>query len=95
MELTDLLACALQAVGRIAIPPEKIREVIGGRAKQLKAYNLCDGKKSLKEIARKAKIDRGNLSRTTQRWIEHGIVFSLGEGREARLLRIYPLPKPD
>ena len=95
MELTDILECALQVMGRIAMPPEKIREVIGNRTKHIKAYNLCDGTNTLSDIAKKARIDQGNLSRTTRRWIEHGIVFSIGEGREGRLLHLYPLPKKE
>ncbi len=95
MELNDFLDCALQVIARIGLPPEKIREVIGNRAKHIKAYNLCDGKNPLNHIAKKARIDQGNLSRTTRRWIEQGIMFSIGTGREARLLHIYPLPKKE
>jgi hypothetical protein len=95
MEIVDLLKCAIQVIAKVAMPPEKIREVIGDRKKQLKAYNLCDGMNSLVQIAKKAKIDQGNFSRTASRWIEHGIIFSVGEGSEKRLLHVYPLPKKD
>ena len=95
MELNDLLRCTLQVIARVAMPPEKIREVIGDRKKQLKAYNLCDGNNTLGEIAKKAKVDQGNFSRTASRWIEHGIIFSVSEGSEKRLLHLYPLPKND
>ena len=95
VELTDFLDCALQVIGRIAMPPETIREVIGNRAKLVKAYNLCDGRNTLSEIAKRSRVDLGNLSRTTRRWIQHGIVFSVGEGRENRLLHIYPLRGKD
>ena len=96
MEIKDLLGCALQIIGRIAIPPATVREVIGqAKKKQLKAYNLCDGTRTAREIAKKAKIDEGNFSRTAQRWIERGIVFSLADGAEKRLLHIYPLPEDE
>src|ERR1700676_1057327 len=94
MELNDLLRCTLQVMARIAMPPEKIREAIGEeKKKQLKAYNLCDGKNTIGEIAKKAKINQGNFSKTGQRWLEQGIVFSVGEGREKRLLHLYPISK--
>ena len=93
MELDDLLRCTLQVIAKVAMPPEKIREVIGDRKKQLKAYNLCDGKNTTIEIAKKARVDQGNFSRTATRWIEHGIVFSVGKGLDKRLLHLYPLPK--
>jgi hypothetical protein len=95
MELADFLGCALQVIGRVAMPPEKIRKVIGNRPKHMNAFNLCNGKNTLVEIAKKARIDQGNLSRTTNRWLEQGIIFSIGEGKESRLLHIYPLPKKD
>ena len=93
MELNDFLNCTLQVIARVAMPPDKIREVIGDRAKQLKAYNLCDGTNTLGEIAKKARIDQGNFSRTSTRWIEQGILFSVGQGNDRRLLHLYPLPK--
>lgn len=100
MELNDLLGCALQMIARVAMPAEKVYEIInsgksGRKKKQLKAYNLCDGTKSLTEIAKKAGIKQGNLSRTAKRWIQSGIMFSLREGQETRLLHLYPLPKQE
>ena len=93
MELNDLLACTLQVIAGVAMPPEKIREIIGDGEKQLKAYNLCDGKNTVGEIAKKAKINQGNFSRTASRWIEHGIIFSVTDGTEKHLLHLFPLPK--
>lgn len=91
METNDLLACLLQVLGRTAMPPSEVRRVTGDRAKQLKAFNLCDGSNTLMEIGRKARIDSGNLSRSVARWREHGIVFLIGTGNQARYLHIYPL----
>lgn len=92
MESNDLLECALQVLARIAIPPEKVREIIGeGKKKHINAYNLCDGKTTLSDIARKAHLNQGNLSRTTTRWVEQGILFAIGEGPAKRFLHMYPL----
>lgn len=95
METNDLLACLLQVVARTAIPPREVRRIVGTRSKQLKAFNLCDGSNTLAEIAKKTRIDRGNLSRAAARWREHGIVFLVGTGNDARYLHIYPLSRKD
>ena len=58
----------------------------------LLAYNLCDGTKTQQEIARAAKLDTGNFSRTVGRWIEAGIVFRVESGDKDTLLHIYPIP---
>jgi hypothetical protein len=92
MEINDLLRCALQVLGQAAVPVDRVREVVGNGKKQVKAFNLCDGNLNQSEIAKKCKMDPGNLSRTFARWKENGILFVLGEGRAATFLHIYPLP---
>ena len=51
--------------------------------KQLRAFNLADGSRSQNDIARQAKVDQGNFSRTTARWVENGVAFWIGEGKDA------------
>jgi hypothetical protein len=67
MEEADLLRCLVQVIGRATIPPMEVLSVVGKRKKQIKAFNLCDGSRTLRNIARKSKINQGNLSRTTTR----------------------------
>jgi hypothetical protein len=100
--LHDLLRCAIQVVGRIAMRPEQVGEVLAAKvlaakvaAKQLKAYNLCDGTKTQGEVAKAAGLDAGNFSRTASRWVNSGVLFKIGSGRDARLLHLYPLAKSD
>ena len=88
----QLLRCLVHIIGRAAMPQEKVLEVVGRGAKQIEAFNLCDGKLSQKEVCKETGIDAGNLSRTFTRWVENGIAFWIGEGQAARLLHIYPLP---
>ncbi len=95
MEINEFLPCLLEILGRSAIPPSQVRRIIGDGSKQLKAFNLCDGSNSLTDIAKKAQLDAGNLSRTLARWREHGIVFLIESAKGARYLRIYPLAKGD
>src|SRR5688572_17504367 len=59
--------------------------------KQLRAFNMCDGAKGQADIAKALKLDSGNFSRTVSRWIDEGILFRLGEGRDARLADVEQL----
>ena len=93
MEDKDLLRCLLHAVGRIAIPHNEVRAQIGKGKNRIKAFNLFDGHNTITEVARKTKIDGGNLSRAASDWVENGIAFWVGQGDDARLLHIYPIPE--
>jgi len=94
--VADLLKCAIQVLGRIAIPPERVREVVGARGKkQIRAFNLFDGTRTMAEVAKKAKIDQGNLSRTVGRWVANGFAYWIGAGNESRLLHVYPIAETE
>jgi len=88
--LEQLLECLIQVIGRAAVPMEKVQEIVGVGTKQIKAFNLLDGKTKLGDVAKKTKLDRGNLSRTINRWVENGIVFKFDNGE---LMHIYPMPQ--
>lgn len=88
----DLLRCLVQIVGRASMPMGTVCEIIGDRKKQIHAFNLCDGTLSQAEVSKKSKIDQGNLSRTFDRWVKNGIAFWIGEGKDAKLMHIYPIP---
>lgn len=88
----QMLRCLVHIIGRAAMPPEKVFELVGRGEKLSDAFNLCDGSLNQKEICEKTGIDAGNLSRSFTKWIESGIAFSIGEGKSAKLLHIYPLP---
>lgn len=90
--LNDLLRCTLQVIGRLAIQPDKVREIVGA-SKQLRAYNLCNGTRSQKVIAKESGLDQGNFSRTSSRWVENGVAFWVGDNADKQLLHLYPLPK--
>lgn len=87
----QLMHCLVQVVGRAAIPEARVREIVGTGAKQLRAFNLADGSQTQKQIAQATGIDQGNLSRTFQRWVEAGIAFWIGEGKDVRPLHVYPI----
>src|SRR4051812_28050396 len=91
------LQALISLAGRAAFPVDDLREIVcaAGTAgdKQRKAFNLCDGTRGQAEIAKQLKIDQGSFSRTVSRWIDAGVVFRIGEGRDTRLLHVYPLPE--
>jgi DNA-binding MarR family transcriptional regulator len=90
--IEQLIASLIQVIGRAALPPDKISEFVGRGRAQLRAFNMCDGNHTQIEIAKKLRIDQGQLSRTLTRWVENGIAFRVGEGKELRFLHIYPIP---
>jgi len=93
----DLLRAIFSVIARQTFSREALTEIIcppGSTAKQLQAYNLCDGARGQAEIVKELRLDTGNFSRTVARWLEAGVVHRLGVGREARLLHVYPLGPP-
>jgi DNA-binding MarR family transcriptional regulator len=81
---------------RQAISVEELIQTVapkGSGEDQMLAFNLCDGSRGQSEIAKEVKLDPGNFSRTVARWVEAGIVIRMGEGREAKLLHIYPISR--
>jgi hypothetical protein len=81
-------------LGRGTFPPGTLHRIVAPQknsAKNLAAYNACDGNTPQTEIARKAKLDQGALSRLLSRWIEAGIMIRIG--RDQFPLHIYPLTK--
>jgi hypothetical protein len=90
----SLLRGILSTLGRTAIAPSRIRAIVvpkGDGAKQVAAYNLCDGRTPQAEIGKRAKLDPASLSRSLARWIEAGIVFRVGADQHP--LHLYPLTK--
>ena len=89
-----LLKALLATFGRIAFSPENLRTIVAPKAngdKQIEAYNLCDGRTSQSDIAKKTGSDGGNLSRTISRWVDEGIMFRVEPDKHP--LHIYPLNK--
>jgi DNA-binding MarR family transcriptional regulator len=93
-ESESLLRAILATVARTAFPPAEIYKIVAptaGSEKQVVVYNLCDGKTPQAEIGRRAKLDKGNLSRLISRWIESGIIIRIGPDQYP--MHIYPLAK--
>jgi hypothetical protein len=89
----SLLRAIFATIGRGAFAPVQVYRLVthGGSDRQLAAYNLCDGNTPQADIAKRAKIDKGSMSRTLARWVEAGIVVRLGKDQFP--LHVYPLSK--
>jgi len=92
-QIEELLGCLIQVIGRAAIPETRVREVVGSGSKQIRAFNLCDGTRTQTQIRKAVGLDSGNFSNTAKRWVESGVAFEFRNGKESRLLHIYPLAK--
>lgn len=88
-----LLRVLVGVMGRVAFPEEKLRAAVAPRGgdKQVRAYNLCDGTRTQSEVAKEAEIDQGQLSKAVGAWVQAGIVHRVPDGKELRLLHLYPL----
>jgi hypothetical protein len=91
---TDELLKILVAIGgRIVTPPEELREIVSprGAGKYVDAYNLCDGTRGIAEVARAVGIDKSNLNKSVNRWVDEGVLFKIGDARNFTLLHMYRL----
>lgn len=87
----QLLRILIQVIARAAVPLATVQAAVGTGKKQIQAFNLSDGTLTQSQISKKTGIDQGNLSRTVARWLQSGVAFSVGEGKDARPLHIYPI----
>lgn len=94
MDNSDVyLKAMLAMLARQSFPPETLAGLVG-KAKQIEAYNLCDGTKTQGEVAKALGLDTGNFSKTVGRWAELGILIKVAEGKEVRPVHLYPLAIP-
>src|SRR5262245_21360453 len=91
-----LLRAILEMVARQAFPPDEVFKLVSpmvGGQKQIRPYNLCDGRTPQSEIGKKVQLDKGSLSRSISRWIDAGIIMRAGDDEHP--MHIYPLRKQD
>jgi hypothetical protein len=97
-DVRDVLRPLVSLLGRSAFSQDDLFRLVApkrGKTNLVKAFNLCDGTRTQADVRKLVKFDRGNFSRIVDRWIEAGILFRLGEGREARLLHVYALMRSE
>jgi DNA-binding MarR family transcriptional regulator len=87
----SLLRAILATVARKTFSPAELYKIVAPTSrseKQIAAYKLCDGNTSQAEISRKSKVDRSDLSKMINRWVNAGIVVRLGQDEYP--LHVYP-----
>lgn len=71
----------VRLIGKVAFSEEEVRKIVEyGRQKKMewiKAYNLCDGENNQTEIAKRAKVNEGDLSGALKEWENKGIIYKV------------------
>ncbi|HVV58306.1 MAG TPA: hypothetical protein VHC45_08075 [Gaiellaceae bacterium] len=96
--LTDLLATAKEQLrwSKASVLPG-VRSTIEsslGTSQQRRAYEMCDGVKTSKDIAAAVGASPASLSNWTRRWRDLGIAYETPEGRIQHLASLATLGVP-
>ena len=71
----------ISLLGRIAFPKDSLKSSVQKGSKKpaqiVKAYNLCDGRTSITDIAKAAKLAQASLSAAVDKWESQGIVLKI------------------
>jgi DNA-binding MarR family transcriptional regulator len=88
------LRAMMSLIARQTFSTERLKALVSprGTPKLIEAFNLCDGTNKQTEITTKLGIDPGQFSRTVKQWVDDGIVIRVGEGKDSKLVHVYPLP---
>jgi len=83
-------------LARLTFGESKIKHIVSSNKRQgsswTKAYNACDGKKGVGEIAKIAGVSQPTATVTLKSWEEEGIVYNAGaetKPKYKRLLKIH------
>lgn len=92
-EEAALLRVLVAMFARTAFPEDRLRLLVSpkGVPTAVKAYNACDGTRTLSEVAREAGVDVSNLAKSVTGWVQAGIVHRIPDGKDTRLLHVYPI----
>lgn len=92
------LRAILATVARQTFSPSDILSHVAPRAdsgKYIAAFNLCDGTRSIAQIASESGVDKSNLRKSINRWVDAGIVIRIEDGQEVRPVHVYPIPESE
>jgi len=89
----------ISLLGRLVFPEDKIKDIISKKGKKpqqmIKAYNLCTGNLTTKQISDKVSgITSRALNIATEKWEESGIVTIMGErgkGKDIKPIHLYKI----
>lgn len=89
-----ILRAILATVARQTFPPGALYKLVvpkAGAEQNVDAYNLCDGTRTVTDIAKELKIDAANLRKRILRWAEEGIVVRVEQDKATYPVHLYPL----
>jgi len=82
----------ISLLARLTFGESKIKNIVSSNKRQgsswVKAYNACDGKKGVGEIAKVAGVSQPTATVTLKSWEEEGIVYNVGSETKPRYKRI-------
>jgi hypothetical protein len=94
-QITSQNEALIALIGRLVFPENELKNIIMRKKRRpedyVRAYNLCDGKHSLTEIAASIKVSIGTLSPILAYWKSIGILYEIEENRKKNYKNLYPL----
>lgn len=89
-----ILRAILATISRQTFPPGALYKLVvpkAGAEQNVDAYNLCDGTRTVTDIAKELAIDAANLRKRILRWAEEGIVVRVEQDKSTYPVHLYPL----
>jgi len=88
----------ISLLGKLVYPPEKLRPIIMKWKKKpedyIRAYNLCDGEHTVKQIAEAINVTGTTLSPILAEWEELAIVYEVTKKGGKFYKKLYKLEMP-
>jgi len=92
----------ISLLGRMVFPEEKLIAIIQKNSNKpkelLNAYNLCNGKLTLIEIAKKSGIASQGLGQAILKWKKNGVILvedSQGKGVKIKPMKLYEVSQEE
>lgn len=89
-----ILRAILATIARQTFPPGALYKLVvpkAGAEQNVEAYNLCDGTRTVADIAKELKIDAANLRKRILRWAEEGVIVKVEQDKATYPVHLYPL----
>jgi len=85
----------ISLLARLTFGESKIKGIVSSNKRRgsswIKAYNSCDGKRGVGEIAKIAKVAQPTATVTLKSWEERGVVYNTGSEKKPKYKRLLKL----
>jgi len=96
--MQSLFETMTSLLGRLALPPDELKKIVMKAKRKpedyIKAYNLCDGEHSVRQIVTAIDVSIGTLSPILAGWKDLGIIYEVTKKGGKFYKRLYPLEAP-